>query len=150
LSNLAWGTAKQNAQDKIEHGNQPFGESSPKSALKRSDVIQIREMYQSGDYTQVDLSDRFGVSRAQIHRILTGKRWARADGPILEESMNGLNLPGAKLTERDIVDIRIEYKNGSTLTDLGERFGISFQHVSRIVNGKRFRKLGGPIKGEDY
>lgn len=39
------------------------------------DVIKIRELYSTGNYTKAELGIMFSVARSTIHRILSGESW---------------------------------------------------------------------------
>ena len=63
---------------------------------------------------------------------------------------HGSKNPAAKLTDNEVAQIRNAYAaSGITMAALGDRFGISFQTISKIVHGKRRRKQGGPIATGD-
>jgi hypothetical protein len=50
----------------------------------------------------------------------------------------GLRVGGAKLPWRTVLDIRANYALCRvTQKELAERYGISFQHINSIINGKR-------------
>jgi len=62
----------------------------------------------------------------------------------------GQKNPAAKLTDREVAQIRLAYEGGGyTMETLAERFKVTFQTVSRIVRGKRRQKQGGPIQEND-
>lgn len=46
-----------------------------KPNLKPEQVIEIRKLYKTGDYTQKELAKNYGVSVNQIYRIVNRKRW---------------------------------------------------------------------------
>lgn len=75
LSNLYWGDAKRNMQDKKRDGTHPDGERNGKSKLKESDVREIMSL--KGKFSSYKLGDRFGVSKTQILAIWSGKRWSQ-------------------------------------------------------------------------
>jgi len=75
LLNLKWETAKENQERRKEHGTYQQGESVPSSKLTESDVIEIRKMYATGNYSQQALADIFGVTRCPIRDIISGKSW---------------------------------------------------------------------------
>lgn len=59
---------------------------------------------------------------------------------------HGERNPAAKLTDNQVAQIRLAYsKGGYTMLKLGERFGVTFQAISKIVKGQRRRKQGGTI-----
>lgn len=59
-----------------------------------------------------------------------------ADKRLHGTSSIGARNGAAKLTEADIRDIRHDYAEVKSLTKIGAKYGISFQHVSDIVNRK--------------
>jgi group I intron endonuclease len=61
----------------LSHMGKPHlkGESNPMSKLSSKDVQAIKELYDSGSYTQIDLSKKFNISRAQIGRVLRKEQW---------------------------------------------------------------------------
>jgi hypothetical protein len=62
----------------------------------------------------------------------------------------GQRNPAAKLTDNQIAQIRLAYaKGGYTMERLADRFGVRFQHISRIVRGQRRPKQGGPTADKD-
>lgn len=59
---------------------------------------------------------------------------------------HGQRNPAARLTDNEIAQIRLAYsKGGHTMKQLGERFGITFQTISKIIHGHRRPKQGGPV-----
>ncbi len=53
--------------------------------------------------------------------------------------------PSAKLTEQDVLTIRMRRANGARQKDLARDFGISEGEVQGIVYGLRWKHVGGPI-----
>lgn len=43
--------------------------------LTAEDVREIRRMYATGDWRQVDLAEEFWVSQPQISKIVNNKQW---------------------------------------------------------------------------
>lgn len=84
LENLSWGTAHQNAADKIAQGtsgnenftkNPPRGERHWKAKLTEQDVIEIRRRKLAGESIK-SLALRFNISITHTHFIVTRKSWA--------------------------------------------------------------------------
>ena len=77
LENLCWGTATENGKDKIKHGTVKSQQGTNNSCckLKEEDVLNIRRLYQTGKYTQLDLSKIFGTTDRNIQMILKRKSW---------------------------------------------------------------------------
>ena len=75
-SNLAWGTAKQNAEDRELHGTDPKGERGPSARLTELEVLAIRAAYAPGYGALSRLGRAYGVTSSQILNIVTRKQWA--------------------------------------------------------------------------
>lgn len=71
------GTALENARDSIRHGVQPAGETCGRSKLTWAEVNDIRRLYSAGGVSYSSLGKRFGVSKACVAIIVTGKTWRR-------------------------------------------------------------------------
>ncbi|WP_341249098.1 HNH endonuclease [Cupriavidus pauculus] len=76
LSNLAWGTPKQNEADKLAHGTRVCGERHPKSCITDEEVAEIRlAKDRGGDHWNSNaLAERFGVKQDTIQKIASGRR----------------------------------------------------------------------------
>lgn len=74
---LFMGTPKDNTADKFSknRGNLPQGEEHWKSKLTKKDVIKIRKLYENKKYKQIELSEMFGVTQAQISYIVNDIFW---------------------------------------------------------------------------
>lgn len=76
-SNLAYGTGRENARDRLDHGRNPHGERNGFAKLPDVAVRVVRAAYAAGVASQDQLADLFGMSQAQIHNIVTGKQRRR-------------------------------------------------------------------------
>lgn len=75
LSNLRYGTAKDNAADRDWHGMTCRGVRNGNAKIKDQEAIDaIRRRYAEGGVTQYELADEFQVSQAQINNILLMKQ----------------------------------------------------------------------------
>lgn len=77
LSNLCWGTTKENVADAIRHGQRPDnrGERNGQAKLTVEAVREIREA-SSTLVTSLRLARKFGVSIDSIERVRSRQRWA--------------------------------------------------------------------------
>jgi len=58
---------------------------------------------------------------------------------------HGQGNPNAKLTNNEVAQIRLAFGSGMyTQAQLAKRFGVSFQHVSKLIRGECRPKQGGP------
>lgn len=73
-SNLKWGTAQENADDRERHGRTARGERG-KSKVTERDVREIRRRVSRGE-EQKKIMSEYGLSRSGINHIITGKNWS--------------------------------------------------------------------------
>ena len=76
-SNLAWGTAKENAADQERHGTAVWlrrGSAHPAAKLTESDVLAIRREARGGT-SHAALAARFGVSASHVGDIVAERAW---------------------------------------------------------------------------
>lgn len=71
LSNLAWGTPHDNAEDRQRNGIYPRGENHPRAKLKKADISIIKASPKSGH----QLAREYGVSPATINAARRGDSW---------------------------------------------------------------------------
>jgi hypothetical protein len=86
-NHLYLGTQKDNAKDREERGrgNRRFlyGEEHPQhgtnhrsNKLSENDVLEIRRLWKTGEYTLRELGEKFGVSNGLINNINHRRKWA--------------------------------------------------------------------------
>jgi hypothetical protein len=75
LSNLKWGTQKQNMADCAKHGRIPRGQRRPNTKLTEEAVRSIRQEHASGTVTYVDLGRKYGVHPTTIRHVVIRKEW---------------------------------------------------------------------------
>jgi hypothetical protein len=72
-TNLYYGTAQNNADDMIAHGNALCGDKNPSAKLTIEQVREIRSL--AGAESHRAISERFGVSKTTIGHIIRGHIW---------------------------------------------------------------------------
>jgi len=152
--NHLWlGTHAENMADCAKKNRMHPGEASAQSKLKDEQVVQIVELYKTGNYSQQQLGDMFGVAHTIISGIITGKNWKHLDldrsfrkgrgspgdknGTKLhpETVLKGEDHPSAKISDtmvQEIRDLAPQYPQRL----LAEIFGISQSQVGRILRGE--------------
>lgn len=77
LRHLRWGTKSENQQDRFQlHGDHNRGERNNRALLTEADVRAIR----ASSERYADLAVRYGVSRANIAMVRSGRTWAHLEG----------------------------------------------------------------------
>lgn len=75
---LRLGTHKENMQDMHNRGRayKAFGEQSGAAKLTEKEVIEIRELYKTGEYSTRTLGKRYNVSHRNIVDVVNRKIWS--------------------------------------------------------------------------
>jgi hypothetical protein len=72
LGNLSWGSAKENAADKIRHGTAKRNISQSKFTIEQ--IVEIRSLSQQGNSYKA-IAAQFNTCISQIHYIVKGTYW---------------------------------------------------------------------------
>lgn len=76
VDNLEWMTSKENQNHARRSGlSNQHGQYSVNSKLKDHEAIEIRKLWDTGDYSQVKLSSIFNVSTSVIARVIKRKAY---------------------------------------------------------------------------
>ena len=88
LSNLRYDTVRENSIDVFRHGQRIVT-----GKLSNEEVLEIRKLYKTGDYTQVDIAKMYNVKHYTIGRIIKKETfsWLNDDGTI-DESKTQIKL----------------------------------------------------------
>ena len=86
ITNLKWGSKKENKADSIKHGKTgkaKAGEQHHNAKLSTEDVLLIRSSYEDGAYSISDLAQYFNVGWSCISQIVKRESWKnKIDGGI--------------------------------------------------------------------
>jgi hypothetical protein len=74
LSNLAWGTTQENADDRQRHGTTRRGSRQHLAKLTEEDVRRIRQMASKGRLSG-QIAREFGIHASTVRKAVTGKCW---------------------------------------------------------------------------
>lgn len=74
IENLRWGTPRENAADRRQHGRDRLGIAHHNAKLSNADVKSMRELRSLGNSLQ-NIALRFGVSTTQVHNVTKLKHW---------------------------------------------------------------------------
>lgn len=74
LCNLVYGTAQENANDRVAHGHQPKGKDHHRAKLNKDEVIKIRGLYKGGG-TIASLARLYRMSESGIRDIVKRRNW---------------------------------------------------------------------------
>lgn len=117
------------------------------------DVIKIKELYNSGKYTQVQIAEMYGVKLRFVNNVINGKtqvlcfrknrenrsvkytksRWKDShwqDGEL------GVN---SKITNEQAKEIRLKWLSGIKQNVLADEYGVCKQSISLIIKNKTYK-----------
>lgn len=75
VSNLCWGTRKENTRDQYEHGTRARGERSGKGVLTEALVISILAEYSQGGVSYRSLAKKYRIDHTTLRRVVLRKLW---------------------------------------------------------------------------
>lgn len=84
ISNLRWGTAKENSEDMVKHGTVVKGEKVYNCKIRVKDVLDIVKRKKAGEYYLV-LANEYGVGISTIVDIIKGRTWTHITKGVLNE-----------------------------------------------------------------
>lgn len=120
----------------------PRGVTHPGAKLDDGTVMQIRDLYATGDYQHTQLAKMFGTSQASIALIISGKIWTHL--PVVPYSHEhrggkpGGNPTQTKLTAADVIAIRADSR---TQRIIAADYHIKQATVSDIKLRKRWKHI---------
>ncbi len=133
-SHLFLGTHQDNMADRDAKNRVAHGERHYRATTSAAKVGMARRMFSAGS-SIAEITAATSLSRRILKRVIEGKQWKRAPGPISEVPTT------RKLTMEDAQIIRRRRADGEFLTAIAADFGIDQSMVSLIASGKRFRPL---------
>ena len=69
-----------------------------------------------------------------------------ADAVARRRNIFGTRVPSHRMTPAAVLELRTRFATGEPITQLYREFGISIGAASKIVNGKTWAAVGGPLR----
>lgn len=137
--------ALKNMQDAKARGRLPYGARNGSALLDDARVVEIRAKYATGT-SQLTLAREYSVSRSALADIVCGRTWRHLPGALPEGwasrvSNKGVKHPAAKLTERNVLEIREQYTQGRSQYDIADEFGVSQTAVWAILRRRTWKHV---------
>lgn len=104
--------------------------------LTAASARQLREQHAAG-VSQKDLAAIYGLERSQVGRVLSGKAWTHAGGPLGRR-----RTPARKLTEALVLEIR---ESAEPEGVIAARLRVCSQTVYDVRIGRTWKHVGGKI-----
>ena len=131
LGNLEFVTQRENTRHAIEIGLfDNSGQKNGMSKLTDEDIPKIRELLASGEYTQKEIAEMFGVKKNAISEIKLCKKWSSVG--------SNAELDVRSAAEKKAVEVVKFLKEGTmSQAEISRFVGVSQATVSNIKKGKR-------------
>jgi hypothetical protein len=111
--------------------------------LSNETIISIRERYCGGE-TQYSIATSVGIVPSAIWRIVRGKSYVDAGGPV---SGPRSAAPNTKMGDEQVREMRRRRdETGAPYRELGEAFGVKTDTARLICTGATRRDAGGPLQ----
>jgi group I intron endonuclease len=119
------------------------GENNNQSKLTEKQALDMLNDYYTGNFSEMDLSKKYPITRATVHKILVGIRWKHIPRDI--ERINQIKFlnKGNKFTEEQVMTI---YKDLRKSPQIAKEYKVDEETIRRIKNGKTWSHLTGHIK----
>jgi uncharacterized protein (DUF433 family) len=146
LSNLRWGTRKENAADTIRLGRQICGAECRTAKLTEKKVVAILQDLMNGEDQQV-VAEKYGCTQSNISEIKRGMSWKHVPRPAgwpPAGHVYGENHYNAKLTRADVEAILRDLAAGKPQQAIADQYGCNQMNVSKIKRGVSWKEVPRP------
>lgn len=100
--------------------------------LSDEKILEIKTLFETGNYTQTSLAKQFNVNLTTIHSIVKEKRGSNKNKSKILTKKN--------MTIEDARSIKTMYASGNyTQKELAKQFNCSSDHINAIINGRKWK-----------
>ena len=151
LSNLAYGTHKDNEADKAKHGHRLFGSRVHGARLTDEGVLRLRAEFLRGVGLR-ELTESTGMDYSAVFSAVHGETWSHLPVPdysvrvplIPVSSWNrGEGSGNAKLTAIDVDQIVSMLRKGMGTDEIADEFDVSRSAIGHIAAGRTWSHQTG-------
>lgn len=139
---LKLGTQRENVEDCVNKGRRSpqDKDNNNRAILSEKKVIEIKRLFETGQYSLSQLSKIFGVAHTTISYLLKGKSWKGVGG---EVSIPINRLPNHTLIEEEVVEIKKLLQEGILSgKEISELFNTTETNISCIKRGVSWKNIG--------
>lgn len=125
---LFLGTQQDNIRDRDSKGR-------GSSVLVVQEVVEIREKYDTGKYTCLQLAREYGISRRGIGKIVSGETWKYV--PVgTNTCVDYAKVSTSRITRIQADEIITEYRKGYSYDALAIMYKMSKSQIARVIRGE--------------
>jgi hypothetical protein len=114
----------------------PAGEDHGNALLTEEAVRAIHSDYCSGQYSQLELAERHGVSLPCVNGILNGHTWRHlglSKPPKRDYRLRGLDNPKGKVSPQMKAEARTLYAQGLSGHEIAKQLGLGSTTIYRVL-----------------
>lgn len=144
---LKLGTQPENVQDCVDKNRRAPQNCDNNSSrtLNSIQVLEIKRLYETGEYSALNLSKKFGVSPSTINYIIKGKSWKEITKEI-KIPENKKNMVKSILSDEDVISIKNLLRTTNlSYKKIGKQYNITGSEVSLIARNKIWKNIGGDV-----
>ena len=144
-NHLTMGTQKENVTDcgnKNRRSPQDKNNNN-RAILNEQDVIEIKKLYETGEYSCAYLGKMYGVAPSTVKYALVGKSW-NGVGNVFHIPKNKINRMKRKLLKEEIIFLIDMLLSGDfTIKDVANKFSVTTSEVYHIckINNIQLNKI---------
>lgn len=127
-AHLRLGSQRENAHDRKKAGTQVQGERQHRARLKEYQIPIMRQMYNSGEWSQQEIAKHFDVHFVTIHDVVRGETWKHVAASDIAPHRDDRK----KLSDDDVAQIREARQCGASYANIAEVYNISETQISDI------------------
>lgn len=140
---LFLGTCEDNWNDMREKGRHAKGEQQADAKVTEEDVAYMRR-FRSDGITASAIAQWYGLSLCATARLLSGRTWRHVDARTdfsINTHAKGSKVHTAKLSEKQIPEIRNLCRSGIPMEILAQRYGVQRQTIRAIMTGRNWKHV---------
>jgi transposase len=140
VSNLEWGTVKENNRQAADRCRMPYGQEHFAAALTD---VQRREAYDqlATGAAVADVATRFGVSHQMVCELKHGKIKGYPKLDVPRSVARGSRSSKAKLDESKVLEIKQKLASGARQADIAKQFKVAKSTIAAINRGANWAWL---------
>ena len=114
------------------------GEKNYNAKLTNNDVIEMRGLYQTGQYTYQELAKIFNINDETVRRIILNQRWTHIE-LTSENIIKPIMKNSKKLNKEKAKEIRDLYTNGIDIKKISEMYNVNKTCINNIINNLTYK-----------
>lgn len=143
-AHLFLGTHKDNTVDAASKNRMEYGERRCNAKLNDDLVREIVRRHNAGEFMR-DIAKAVGISARVAGKVVRGEAWVRVERPAAistgRRCKKGSSLPQAKLTEKDVCEIRRLSSEGVTTYRIAKQFSVNYNSIKAVVNRQSWKHV---------